>query len=63
MCAQQPLMPAQQDAAIAALRADRKLAFRAAPDPAALPGLVEHSLPLAVALLLRLLPSPQASSM
>ncbi len=56
-------MPAQQDAAVASLRADRKLAFRAAPPPAVLPGLVEHNLPLAVALLLRLLPSPQASSL
>ena len=59
-CAQQPLMPAQQDAAIAALRDDRKLAFRCAPDALpALPALVDRNLPLAVALLLRLLPSPQ----
>ena len=55
-------MPAQQDAAIAMLRGDRKLAFRCAPGPAALPALVDRNLPLAVALLLRLLPSPQACS-
>ena len=53
-------MPAAQDSAVGALRGDRKLAFRCAPGPDALPGLVKHNLTVAVELLLRLLPSPKA---
>ena len=53
-------MPAVQEGAIAALRRNRKLAFRCAPGPAALPLLVQHNLVVAVELLLRLLPSPKA---
>ena len=60
--AQQPLMPAAQEAAVGALRSDRKLAFRCAPSPEALPALVMHNLAVAVELLLRLLPSPKARS-